>query len=212
MILKNLKIFSQNIRKNHLVINTILETQLHFNIILIQEPSWSAIRKVTSTSNSKGKDFIGTVHHSNWLLFAGTPANRVTSPRVTAYINICLSSLCFSLRSDIINHIDILLMLFINDHAHYFIMNIYLDSSHLALKYLKDTEVNINNVLVMTEDFNIRDSLWDFSFPHHSFISNNFLIIADSFNLALLSPTNSCPTRHSDMAGESNLTINLMFL
>ena len=50
-------------------------------------------------------------------------------------------------------------MSFINDHIYYFIINIYSDSSHLALKYLKDTEVNINNVLVMIEDFNIRDSL-----------------------------------------------------
>ena len=103
-------------------------------------------------------------------------------------------------------------MLFINDHVHYFIINIYLDSSHSALKYLKDTEVNIDNVLVITGDFNIRDSLWDTSFPHHSSISDNLLIIADSFNLALSSPTNPCPTRYSDTAGESNSTIDLMFL
>ena len=37
MILKNLNILSQNVRKNHLIINTILETQSHFDIILIQE-------------------------------------------------------------------------------------------------------------------------------------------------------------------------------
>jgi len=29
----------------------------------------------------------------------------------------------------------------------------------MALKYLKNTEVNIDNILVMTGDFNIRDSL-----------------------------------------------------
>ena len=103
-------------------------------------------------------------------------------------------------------------MSFINNHTHYFIINIYLDSFHLALKYLKDTEVNIDNILVMTGDFNIRDSLWNTSFPHHSSISDNLLIIADSFNLALSSPTNPCPTRYFDMAGESNSTINLMFL
>ena len=91
-------------------------------------------------------------------------------------------------------------------------MNIYLDSSHSALKYLKDIEVNIDNVLVMTGDFNIRDSLWDPFFPHHSSISGDLLIIADSFNLALSSPTNPCPTRYSDMIGEANLTIDLMFL
>ena len=159
MILQNLRIFSQNVCKNHLIINTILKTQSHFNIILIQEPPWSVICKVSSISNSKDKDFIGTVYHPNWLLFASSPTNRSTSPRVSAYINICLSSLHFSLWSDIINHTDILLMSFINNHVPYFIMNIYSDSSHSALKYLKDTEVNINNVLIMTGDFNIRDSL-----------------------------------------------------
>ena len=103
-------------------------------------------------------------------------------------------------------------MSFTNDHVQYFIMNIYSDSSHSALKYLKDIEVNIDNVLIMTGDFNIRDSLWDPSFPYYSSISDNLLIIANSFNLALSSPTNPCPTRYSDIIGEANSTINLMFL
>ena len=91
-------------------------------------------------------------------------------------------------------------------------MNVYSDSSHSALKYLKDTEVNIDNVLIMTGDFNIRDSLWDSSFLFHSSISDNLIIIADSFNLALSTPTNPCPTRYSDIAGEANSVISLMFL
>ena len=91
-------------------------------------------------------------------------------------------------------------------------MNIYLDSSHSALKYLKDIDVNIDDVLVMTGDFNIRDSLWNSFFPHHASINDDLLIIADSFNLALSSPTNRCPTRYSDAMGEANSTIDLMFL
>ena len=88
----------------------------------------------------------------------------------------------------------------------------YSDSSYLALKYLKDTEVNIDNVLLMTGDFNIRDSLWDSSFPFHSSISDDLLIIVNSFNLALSTPTNPCPTRYSDTAEEANSVIDLMFL
>ena len=38
-------------------------------------------------------------------------------------------------------------------------MNVYSDSSHSALKYLKDTEVNILNLLIMTGNFNIKDSI-----------------------------------------------------
>ena len=37
-------------------------------------------------------------------------------------------------------------------------MNVYLDSSQMALKYFKNTEANINNILIMIGDFNIRDS------------------------------------------------------
>jgi len=91
-------------------------------------------------------------------------------------------------------------------------MNIYSDSSHTALKYLKDTEVNIENVLLMIGDFNIRDSLWDSAFPFHSSVSDDLIIIADSFNLSLFTPTNPCPTRYSDTAEESNSVIDLMFL
>ena len=161
MILDNLNILSQNVHKNHLIVNTILETQSHFDIILIQEPPWLVICQVPSNANSEGENLIGTVHYPNWILFATNPVNKVTAPRITAYINTHLFPLHFSLCCDIINHPDILLMSFTNNHIQYFIMNIYLDSSHTALKYLKDIKVNIDNVLIMTGDFSIRDSLWD---------------------------------------------------
>jgi len=91
-------------------------------------------------------------------------------------------------------------------------MNVYSDSSHSTLKYLKDTEVNILNLLIITGNFNIRDSIWDPSFPHHSTISDNLMIIADLFNLDLSIPTNQVPTRYSDMVGEANSVIDLIFL
>ena len=68
-------------------------------------------------------------------------------------------------------------------------MNVYSDSFHSALKYLKDTEVNVNNLLIMTS-----------------------IIIADSFNLDLSIPTNPTFTRYSDTEGKANSVIDLMFL
>ena len=64
----------------------------------------------------------------------------------------------------------------------------------------------------MTGDFNIRDSLWDPSFPHHSLISNDLFIIVDLFNLDLSTPTNSISTRYSDTLGMSDSVLDLMFL
>ena len=91
-------------------------------------------------------------------------------------------------------------------------MNVYSDSSHSTLKYLKDSEANIPNLLIMTGDFNICDSIWDSSFPHHSSISDDLIIIANSFNLDLSIPTDQVPTRYSDTIGKSNSVIDLMFL
>jgi len=164
MIVKNLKVFSQNVRKNSVIINTILETQNQFDIILIQEPPWSEIHKIPSSSNCDGEPFMGTCHHPNWIAFARSPSNSQDFPRVITYINIRLFSLCFLLHKDIFNHRDINLISFSNNNTCHYILNVYSDLSHLALKYLKDTEVNINNVLIMTGDFNIRDNLWNSSF------------------------------------------------
>jgi len=212
MIVQNLKIFSQNVRKNSLITNTILETYSHFDIILIQEPSWSEIHKIPSFANCDGKPLMGTCHHSNWIVFARYSSNNNDFPRVISYVNIHLNSLRFLLRKDIFDHRDISIISFTNNDTCHYILNIYSDSSHSALKYLKDTEVNISHVLLMTGDFNIRDSLWDPSFPFNSSINDDLIMIADSFDLALSSPTNPGPTRFSDTARESNLVIDLMFL
>jgi len=96
MIYDNLKIFSQNVCKNILIVNTILETHCHSDIILIQEPLWSIIRLISSLTYSKGEVLVGAPHHSNWLSFTRPPASQLDFPRVLVYINICLSSFCFS--------------------------------------------------------------------------------------------------------------------
>ena len=80
------------------------------------------------------------------------------SSRVITYINIHISSLYFSLQNDILNHRDISYIFFFNCRSIYFLINVYSDLSQMALKYLKDTKVNINNVLIITRNFNIRDN------------------------------------------------------
>jgi len=152
-------IFSQNIQKNNFIINTILEVNFNFDVIFIQEPSWTTIRFIFNSENCKGVPLVGILNHPNWLTFAREFNLANDSSRVITYINIRLSFLCFSLCKDIINHKDILLISFFNNNVCFWIMNIYSDSSHSALKYLKDSEANIQNLLIMAGNFNIRDSI-----------------------------------------------------
>ena len=63
MICDVLKLFSQNIHKNSLIINTILETQMSFDIVFIQEPSWSTI--YTIFTSSKGEKLVDVFHYLN---------------------------------------------------------------------------------------------------------------------------------------------------
>ena len=117
------------------------------------------------------------------------------SSQVIIYINIHISSLYLNLRNDILNHRDIFYISFFNQGSILFLINVYLDSSQLALKYLKDTEVNLNNVLIMTGDFN---NLWNPNFYYHLAYRDILLAIADLFQLKLSNLTKPFLTRYSD--------------
>jgi len=159
MNIKSLKIFSQNVRKNKILTDTILETQKSTtNIIFIQEPPRSLIKYTPSSSSPKGGALINAPFHPNWTWFSHEPTNQEDILRVTTYINRKLNKLRFTLRSDLINHRDINLISYDIQGKEAFVLKIYSNVSQTAIKYLCDNPLNINNVLIMTGDFNIRDS------------------------------------------------------
>ena len=91
-------------------------------------------------------------------------------------------------------------------------LNIYSDSSQSALKYLKDTESSIHNVIIMTSDFNIRDCRQDLYYPIHSIHSGSLFDIADSFSLDISNPIKNVSTRFSDNDHNTNSVLDLVFL
>jgi len=43
----------------------ILETQFSFDVIFIQESSWTTICSIPSSKNKEGKELVGVPNHSN---------------------------------------------------------------------------------------------------------------------------------------------------
>ena len=148
----------------------------------------------------------------NWITFSRLSSDKQDYPRVVLYINVCLTFMCFSLWKDIFNHKDICYFFFFNNDLVFFMINVYLDNNHFVLKYLKNTEANIYNILIMAGDFNIRDNDWNPSYLFYSFHSDSLVEITDSFDLALFSPIQQIPTWYSDNENNSNLVIDLIFL
>jgi len=118
----------------------------------------------------------------------------------------------FALRSDIINYWDISLLAFHNNWDINFIINVYSDNSQTALQCLCHNIMNIGNTVIMTSDFNIRDSDWDPNFYNHFIHTEDLTIIADSLGLKLFPSSNPGPTRYANNLCDSNSVLDLVFL
>ena len=118
----------------------------------------------------------------------------------------------FALWLNIINHRDINVLAFHNDQDTNYMINIYSDSNQTALQVLQQNMANMNNTIILTEDFNIRDSDWDPSFQHHSSHTEDLITITDSLGLKLSPLSNPGPTRFADNPYDANSVIDLIFL
>ena len=176
--------------KNKLLTNSILEAQKEFDIIFIQELLWLFIQSILSLLNMEGEDLVRVLNYPNWITFSRNTSNNYDSLKVILYINVRLSNFWFFLWKDIFNYKNIFCISFFNCSFIYFLINVYSNLSQTALKYLKDTEANINNILVITGNFNIRDNSWDLSFSHQFIHHDTLTDIADSINLCISNPTN----------------------
>jgi len=63
IIIKELRIFLQNVYKNYFLTDFILENNKNFDIIFIQEFSWSVIRTIPSLTSEKNKEVVGTLNY-----------------------------------------------------------------------------------------------------------------------------------------------------
>lgn len=134
---RKLKIFSQNVRKNKILTNIILETnKISFDIIFFQKPLRYLHCYKPSYSYLEGNPIYGASLHPKWTLFAHYNNNPQDIPRVVTYINNRYKKLRFSLWNDIVNYRDINIISFYNSHSLNFLINVYLHEHQCALEVL----------------------------------------------------------------------------
>jgi len=129
-----------------------------------------------------------------------------------AFIHSRLSRLRFSLRRDVVDHHNILLLSFFNRGECHFLMNVYSDDRHSAVKFMLDQIIDIPNLLYMGGDFNIRDAEWDLSVSLYPVADQALVDLADSLSLVCLLPELPVPAHYSDTNSYANSVIDLIFL
>jgi len=214
MIKETLKIFSQNVRKNKTLINTILENNKNnMDIILIQELPKSLIRHVLSHTDLIGDPIYSIPNHPDWTLFIRQDPAQESYAQVATYVNKKLLKMRFTLRLNIINHRDVNVLAFHSGQHINYIINVYSDDNQSVLHTLNQNIVDLNDTVVMTGDFNIRDNDWDPNYPHYSTHTEDLFTLAESLGLDLLPPINPGPTSvrvtGAQTPGESSVNITV---
>jgi len=82
----------------------------------------------------------------------------------------------------------------------------------MALQVLQQNITNMDNTIILTGDFNIRDSNWNPNFRHHSSYTDDLITITDSLSLEMSLPLNPSPTRFVNNPYNTNSVIDLVFL
>ena len=118
----------------------------------------------------------------------------------------------FTLRLNIVNYQDINILVFHGNHNTNFMIKIYFDSNQTALYFLCQNTVNLVNIVIITGDFNIRNSDWDLLTHHYSMHTDDLITIADSLGLELFPSSNPGLTRFMNNPWDSNSVLDLVFL
>jgi len=213
VIKETLKIFLQNVRKNKTLMNVILENNKNtMDVILVQELPKSLIHHVPSHTNPLGKPIYSTPNHPNWTLFIRQDPTQENYARVATYVNKKLQKMRFTLRPDIIDHWNINVLAFHSGQHINFVINVYSDNNQNTLQFLNRNIINLNNIVVMSGNFNIRDNDWDPNYSHHSVHTEDLFTLAESLGLDLSPPLNPGPTRFADNPCDTNSVIDLVFI
>ncbi|KAF5312403.1 hypothetical protein D9619_003299 [Psilocybe cf. subviscida] len=176
------------------------------------EPPWRLIGSALSAVNVEGEEVVGAPNQPSWIAMV-RPPDPDTHPRLMAYVSTRLSPWRPSMRHDITDHRDVLvLLLFAEGHTFNF-MNVYSDKEFTAIRLLAARTDTLPQFHYMGGDFNCHSSTWDpVPRPANVAASHWLLEAAATIGLELGTVSDTGPTHIPRDASKRPSVIDLVFL
>ncbi|KAF5309953.1 hypothetical protein D9619_010447 [Psilocybe cf. subviscida] len=183
-----------------------------YDVLFVKEPPWRLIRSAPSAVSVEGEEVVGAPNHPSWVAMV-RPPDPDMHPRVMAYVSTRLSAWRPSMRRDIIDHRDVLVLsLFAEGHTFNF-MNVYSDNEFTAIRLLAARADTLPQFHYMGGDFNCHSSAWDpVPRPANVAASHWLLEAAATIGLELGTVSNPGPTHIPRDASKRPSVIDLIFL
>ncbi|KDR65467.1 hypothetical protein GALMADRAFT_81830 [Galerina marginata CBS 339.88] len=207
-----IRVLTYNVAKNSLALDVCLTTLVEiYDVIFVQEPPWRVVRQAPSPASRKGEDVIGTSNHPAWTpMFCPQPVG--VAPRCIAFVSKGLVLLRPSLRCDLIDSRDIVLISLYSGRDIFNIMGVYSDADHTAIKLLAEKAHSLPPLVYMGGDFNCHSSEWDPDCRSHGTTAISLLDTASSVGLELAILSNPGPTFISHNPDLRPSVIDLVFV
>src|ERR1700761_3775470 len=136
--LSSLRILSFNVNRKYDLVDVLLHKCLdNYDILFIQEPPWKIIRYAPSTRSRDGEPVVGAPSHPSWTCFAG-PATLEAPPRVIAYVHSRVGPMRPSLRRDLVDSRDLMVISVVAGGEPVYLAGAYSDERRSAITLLAD--------------------------------------------------------------------------
>lgn len=153
-----LLIVSANVQKSRENTTVLLDRHRDADIICVQEPCWTYVKHIASSTSKDGDPTFHTVHHKNFITLGASEKSRV----VTYVHRERWESASPRVRLACLNHRDAICVTLSTAEREFSFLNIYNDPREFsALTELINRANDLPPLAFVAGDFNIRHPMWD---------------------------------------------------
>jgi hypothetical protein len=200
--------------KKHNWTVALLDQLIHdFDILFLQEPPWATVRYTASLTEKDGTPIKGPPIHPDWIpMFPKGFDAAEDRPRVIAYVNRTIRVVKPKLRSDIVNHRDVMIVTVRGHLGPLHLMNVYSDDGGSAIRYLEDHLDEFPALGYMGGDFNCPSSHWDPTCLRAHPLANTLEECATVLNMERVAPPSGGVTHRPYNAALRGSILDLVFV